>query len=230
MDSHVHTQRLQGLKGQSAPSGSQFGFDVYHLDLSNAQLWRGSQALPLTAKALGVLGVLMAHAGELASKDALFRSVWPEATVSDQSLTNCISELRKALGETANQPRFIQTVHRRGYRFLAPVTVLEPLAPVAAGETLPPPPHWPTAGLPLFVGRAPELAALHQHLAQALRGQHQVVMISGEAGLGKTSVMDAFLASQPPELTLWVAWGHCLDQYGAGEAYLPLLDALGRLG
>ena len=223
MERFDRTQRVQALQDESTPSGSQLRFDVYRLDLDNAQLWRGAQALPLTAKALDVLSVLMTQAGKLVRKETLFQSVWPGAAVSDQVLTNCISELRKALGETAQQPRFIQTVHRRGYRFLAPVAVLEPASPETPAPS-------GSAAPALFVGRASELAVLHQHLAQAQRGQRQVVLIGGGAGLGKTSVVDAFLASLPPEAQQWVLGGQCLDQYGAGEAYLPLLDALARLG
>jgi DNA-binding winged helix-turn-helix (wHTH) protein len=114
-------------------TASQFGFDVYRLDVANEQLWCGEQVLPLTAKALRVLGLLVAHAGQLVSKDTLFEAVWPEAAVSDGVLTNCIGELRRALGDTAQTPRFIQTVHRRGYRFLAPVTVLAPPAEPPCG-------------------------------------------------------------------------------------------------
>src|SRR5215468_6730488 len=174
-------------------AGSQFCFDGYRLDLPNEQLWCGPQTLPLTAKALRVLGVLVAHAGHLVTKDALFQAVWPEAAVSDGVLSNCIGELRKALGETAQAPRFIQTVHRRGYRFLAPVTVLAPPAAAPAAPARPgPPPSSPAPALalplpapplaPLLVGRATEVAVLHQRLAQALGGQRQVVLLSGEAG------------------------------------------------
>src|SRR5215467_9445284 len=117
------THGSQTPQEQPMAPGSQFCFADYRLDLHNEQLWCGSQALPLTTKALRVLGLLMVHAGQLVSKDALFQAVWPEAAVSDGVLSNCIGELRKALGETAQAPLFIQTVHRRGYRFLAPVTV-----------------------------------------------------------------------------------------------------------
>jgi len=197
---------------------SQFGFDVYRLDLLNEQLWCGAQVLPLTAKALRVLGLLVAHAGQLVSKDTLFQAVWPEAAVSDGVLSNCIGELRKTLGDTAQSPRFIQTVHRRGYRFLPPVTVLAPPAdalamPVLPGAPAPPAPAFllqPPLRAPLLVGRAAEVAALRQRLAQSLQGQRQMVLISGEAGLGKTSVVDTFLASLPSEPSLWVAWGQCL--------------------
>src|SRR5262249_36936510 len=75
-----------------------------------------------------------------------------------------------------------------------------------------------------------ELRALRHWLALALQGQRQVVLVTGEAGMGKTTVVGALLATTVPTAPLWVAWGQCLAQYGAREAYLPGLDALGPLG
>ena len=209
-------------------TASVFCFADYRLDLANEQLWCGAQTVPLTTKALRVLGLLVAHAGQLVTKDALFAAVWPGAAVSEGVLSNCIGELRKALGDSAQAPRCLQTVHRRGYRFLAPVTVPAPPAAAPAVPWLTTAPALPRA--PLLVGRDTEVATLHQHLVQALRGQRQMVLVSGEAGIGKTTVVDAFLATLAPEEPLWVAWGQCLAHYGPGEAYLPVLDALGRLG
>src|SRR5262249_53426908 len=100
-----------------------FHFAGYRLDLPNACLWCGAQAVHLTPKAFAVLHALVQHAGQLLTKDALLQAAWPDTAVSEAALTICIGELRKALGETAQAPRFIQTVHRRGYRFVAPVTV-----------------------------------------------------------------------------------------------------------
>jgi DNA-binding winged helix-turn-helix (wHTH) protein len=94
-------------------TASQWCFEGYRLDLPNEQLWCGAQAVPLTAKALRVLGTLVAHAGQLVTKDTLFQAVWPEAAVSEGVLSNCIGELRQALGDRAQAPRFIQTVYRR---------------------------------------------------------------------------------------------------------------------
>src|SRR5262249_31909735 len=204
-------------------------FADYQLDLPNACLWRGAQAVHLSPKAFAVLHALVRHAGQLLTKDALLQAAWPDTAVSEAALTICIGELRKALGDAVQAPHFIQTVHRRGYRFVAPVTVP---APPAAAPALPVSPALPLPSVlpPLLVGRTAEAAALHQALAQALRGQRQVVLVSGEAGLGKTTVVDAFLATLAPAPPLWVAWGQCLAHYGAGEAYLPVLDALGRLG
>src|SRR5262249_43691276 len=89
-------------------------FGDYRLDLPNACRWRGTQALHLTPKACTVLSTLVQHAGQLVTKDALLQAAWPETAVREAVLTLCISELRKVLGETAQAPRYIATVHRRG--------------------------------------------------------------------------------------------------------------------
>jgi DNA-binding winged helix-turn-helix (wHTH) protein len=83
------------------------------------RLWSGKREVRLTPKAAAVLDELIAHAGEPVSKETLFASVWPDTVVSDDALTSCIQELRKALVDDPKQPRFIETRHRRGYRFVA---------------------------------------------------------------------------------------------------------------
>jgi DNA-binding winged helix-turn-helix (wHTH) protein len=119
-------------------SPQQFCFEAYRLDVPNELLWHGPRPLHLTPKAVRVLHYLLEHAGQLVTKVELFQSVWPETMVSDGVLTNCIGELRQALEDLAQAPRFIQTVHRRGYRFLAPVTVTAGRA--AADDVSPLPP------------------------------------------------------------------------------------------
>jgi len=79
------------------------------------------------------------------------------------------------------------------------------------------------------VARAVELAQLQQWWALAQQGHRQLGLISGEAGIGKTTLVDAFVAQVTVEQTVWVGYGQCIEPYGAGEAYLPLLDAFGRL-
>jgi predicted ATPase len=203
------------------PAAPQFRFDAYRLEVNNAQLWCGAQALRLTAKAFHVLRYLVEHAGQLVTKEALFESIWPETVVSEGVLTNCIGELRKVLGDAAQAPRFIATVHRRGYRFIAPVTLIGPSGPAAhttsaAAPVSPAPP-------PLLVGREAEMHALRQWLAQVRQGQRHVVFVTGEAGIGKTTLVDAFLGTIAGAAPILVAWGQCIAQYGAGEAYLPVL-------
>jgi len=94
-------------------------FDGYRFEVESGRLWSGTQELRLTPKASAVLKTLVIHAGEPVTKEALFAAVWNDTVVSDDALTSCIQELRRALADDAKQPRFIETRHRRGYRFIA---------------------------------------------------------------------------------------------------------------
>jgi TolB-like protein/Flp pilus assembly protein TadD len=97
--------------------GASFG--RHRFDLETGRLWSGKREVKLTPKASAVLKVLLAHAGQPVGKEELFASVWSGTVVSDDALTSCIQELRRALADNAKQPRFIETRHRRGYRFMA---------------------------------------------------------------------------------------------------------------
>ena len=100
-------------------------FGRFQLDHESACLWEGEQRLTLRPKTFDLLVYLVEHAGELVRKETLLEAVWPDTVVADGVLTTSMGELRKVLGETAKQPQFIATVHRRGYRFIAPVTRLD---------------------------------------------------------------------------------------------------------
>src|SRR5439155_21629752 len=97
------------------------------LDPANEWVWRGEQSLQLTSKAFAVLRYLVEHLGQVVTKEELLRTVWSDTVVSEWALTTCIWEIRKALGEAAGAPQYIATVHRRGYRFIAPVTPAQPI-------------------------------------------------------------------------------------------------------
>jgi DNA-binding winged helix-turn-helix (wHTH) protein len=97
-------------------------FGSYHLEGPSGPLWHHTEMVALPPKALAVLWQLALQAGQVVSKATLLDTVWAETAVSDGSLTTCLSLLRQALGEDARQPRYIATVHRFGYRFVAPVT------------------------------------------------------------------------------------------------------------
>ena len=105
----------------SAAHGWSFG--AFRLDATPACLWREEQLLPLPPKPLAVLAYLVARAGQVVTKDELLEAVWPETMVSEGVLKTCLAQIRRVLGETAQAPQYIATVHRRGYRFLTPVTV-----------------------------------------------------------------------------------------------------------
>ena len=77
------------------------------------------------------------------------------------------------------------------------------------------------------VGRDVELRRLRTHFEQALAGTRQIVFVAGELGLGKTALARTFLDTVGPEV--WIAAGQCVEQYGAAQPYLPVIDGLGRL-
>src|SRR5262249_57472753 len=82
---------------------------------------------------------------------------------------------------------------------------------------------------PLVLGRAAELSQLAGYWEKALRGERQLVFVAGEAGIGKTTLVEAFLHQSAATDECWLGRGQCIEHYGAGEAYLPLFGGPGRL-
>jgi predicted ATPase/DNA-binding winged helix-turn-helix (wHTH) protein len=203
-------------------------FGPFRLDPDQACLWHGAQAVPLTPKAFRVLHHLVTHPHRLITKAELFDAVWPATAVSEAALRVCIGELRHALGDAARAPRYIATMARRGYRFLAPVTRQDSGAGSVADPAAPRPPLVAPPTGPL-VGREAVLSRLHTAWAQACQGVRQVCFVGGEAGIGKTAVVEAFTAQVTTAPHVWLAQGQCVEHYGTREAYRPVLEALGQL-
>ena len=111
--------------------GSTLYFGPFSLDGTDDGLWCGPERCTLTAKAEAVLRYLVAHPGRLVRKADLLAAVWPNVHVSDWALTTCIREIRHVLGDVARAPQYIATVHRQGYRFIAPVTVVATPPPLS---------------------------------------------------------------------------------------------------
>lgn len=229
------------------PASPQIVFEPFRLDPADERLWRGEENVPLGRKALEVLLCLVGRPGRLVTKREILEAVWPETAVSEAVLTTAVRELRRALGDRAREPRYVETVHGRGYRFIAPVleterapTVADPPAARApespaggrGASTQPRPPRsYPVLGqAPRLVGREAELARLEEWYAAAAEGDRRIGFVAGEAGIGKTSLVETFLGAVAATGTVWSGRGQCIEQYGAGEAYLPILEALVRLG
>jgi DNA-binding winged helix-turn-helix (wHTH) protein/tetratricopeptide (TPR) repeat protein len=212
----------------------QIRFAPFRLDPANACLWRKTKAVRLTPKAFAVLQCLVERQGQLVSKHVLLDSVWPGTVVGDAVLKVCVREIRKALGDRVNAPRFVATVHRRGYRFIASVTDSEPRPERDAGpEPLAGSGQTPGSryrGPAHLVGRESTLDRLQRAIEAAWRGTRQIVFVTGEPGIGKTGVVEAFLERVSVDPRVWIAHGQCVETYGAPEPYRPVLDALGRLG
>ena len=114
------------------PVPSTVGFGPFTFDRSNGLLRDNGREIPLPPRALAVLDLLVSRAGAILPRQELIDAVWKEAFVTDTSLAEAISVLRQALGDDPQAPTYIQTVHRRGYRFVATVTTV-PL-PGLAGD------------------------------------------------------------------------------------------------
>ncbi|MGH9383711.1 MAG: winged helix-turn-helix domain-containing tetratricopeptide repeat protein [Vicinamibacterales bacterium] len=109
-------------------------FGRFRFDPSTGRLWSRQREIRLTPKAAGVLAALVARPGELVTKQELFAALWRDIVVSDDALTSCVKELRRALSDNVKQPRFIETRHRRGYRFIASVSSVTPKESIGITE------------------------------------------------------------------------------------------------
>src|SRR5437879_1161045 len=98
-----------------------FEFDGYRIDITDRELQRNGRPVPLTLKAFDVLLVLVENHGHIVEKDRLIEAVWPDSFVEESNLTVNMSALRRALGDTRDKPHYIETVSKRGYRFIATV-------------------------------------------------------------------------------------------------------------
>lgn len=211
----------------------QISFGRFRLDENNEVLWDGSQAITLRPKVFAVLQYLLEHRGQLVTKQQLLDAVWPDTYVGDAVLKDIIRQIRETLRDEAKSPQFIETAHRRGYRFIGQIKEEAEQKSLEEAQTIHDKPtdtsSHPQPSAPAILGRESALAQLRSWLEKPLLSDRQVVFITGEPGIGKTTLVEAFLDQAISLHSLLVARGQCFEQYGAGEPYLPVLDALSRL-
>ncbi|HEY7640580.1 MAG TPA: AAA family ATPase [Steroidobacteraceae bacterium] len=204
-------------------------FDEFELDEENALLTRAGRPVALPPKAFAVLCTLAKQPGKLTKKEDLLDAVWGHRHVSESVLKTTISQVRTALSDPAAKPRYIETASRRGYRFIG----------VVLGAPLPsqpaPQPSQPTHAevkpvaaepRPPMIGRTAPLAKLHAAWRNVVNGKSSVFWIAGDPGVGKTTLVEQFISELPGST---VIRGQCVEQYGAGEPYLPILEAVSAL-
>jgi DNA-binding winged helix-turn-helix (wHTH) protein/tetratricopeptide (TPR) repeat protein len=196
------------------PKEKQIVFSPFRLDPANEQLWIGLEPIPLAPKAYAVLYFLATHPGRLVTKDELLDAVWPETHVTEGVLKVAVAEIRKALNDVSRSPRFIETAHRRGYRFIAAIDGEEPGAAPRGIRA---------------VERESAIEHLEGWMRKALNTERQVVFVTGETGMGKTTLVEAFVETASSDSNVWIAAGQCLEHFAEGEAYFPVLEALTRL-
>jgi DNA-binding winged helix-turn-helix (wHTH) protein/tetratricopeptide (TPR) repeat protein len=201
-------------------------FDPFVLDLGSERLLRGREPIELRPKTWQLMRFLAENPGRLLTKDELLDEVWADVAVTPASLNQAIRELRQALGDDAREPRYIQTVHRRGFRFIASLERVDPngVAGTERGVS-------DGRARPEIYGREAELQRLHELFARASAGERQLVFITGDEGIGKTTLLRAFLDDLGADQrnVYFAGGGQCVELLGAHESYLPVLDALDRL-
>ena len=202
-------------------------FGPFLLDPDNARLVRDETPVSLTPKAFALLCCLARQPGRLLTKQHLLDASWPDRVVVEAVLKVTLREIRQALGDDSRSPCYIETVHRRGYRFIGQVVPVNGdhaastthLQPIERGNARP--------NIPLsLVGREADLHKLRQALDRTLSGALQVLFLTGEPGIGKTTLVQAFIRQLR---NVYVVCGHCFEHYGALEAYLPVLETLSQL-
>ena len=172
-------------------------------------LLRDDQEIKLQRKALAVLWTLASHLGEPVTRSALMDAVWPGAIVVDDVLSYQVKALRQAIEDDPRNPQYILTAHRIGFRLVAPDAGASP----------------PRASM--LVGRRAELQFLRDAHMRSGQGQRQLIFVCGEAGIGKTALLDDFLLQLRKDSTATRVWrGRCLEMTGETEAYQSILDAL----
>jgi DNA-binding winged helix-turn-helix (wHTH) protein/predicted ATPase len=217
-------------------------FGPFRLLPVQGQLWKDEERLKVRLRPLAVLAYLAQHPERVVPVEELRQAIWGGTYVSRTVIRVCVRELRQALGDEMATPHYIETVGRQGYRFIgyrfSPPLATPPPVPSSqfsvsstdkTGEQMP---QLATGNWSLptpFVGRERELAQLQQWFAHAQQWQRQLAFVSGDTGIGKTTLARQFLAHLAHMGPLWVGQGQCVGPYGQGEAYLPLLEALIRL-
>jgi predicted ATPase len=200
-------------------------FEPFRLDVANQCLWMRcdkdqEKRVLLTPKAFAILTYLVEHAGRLVAHDELLEAVWPGRVVEPQAVKKHVLAVRSALGDRPKNSFFIETVIKRGYRFIAAITEFATSRAVVSGE----------AAQGTLVGRRGSLEELHEAWERVLGGERQIVFITGEPGIGKTALAQTFRDQVAAgERSGRIAQGQCIEGYGTKEPYGPMLEALGRL-
>ena len=225
---HLRSGSIRTVRVAAVGTGK-LAFGQFRLDRANALLWRGQDRVLLAPKPFEVLCCLIERPGELVTKDELLDAVWSDLHVSESSLTVAMNALRSALGDDRQAPNYIETVTRRGYRFIASVTAIrsssaeKPIEEEASVSD-----DMADQRRSWRVGRAVPLEILESVLQQVQTGRRQVVFVTGEAGIGKTTFVQMAM-ERAAQRGMVALHSGCSELFGTHEAFLPLIEALHEL-
>ncbi|MBK7952128.1 MAG: AAA family ATPase [Deltaproteobacteria bacterium] len=171
-----------------------FRFDDIELDGDHFELRRAGRLVSIQPKALELLLLLVRNRDRLVAVDEILAAVWPGVVVTPSSLKRAVSLARRAIGDDGSVARKIATTSRRGYRFIAPVTITQ------EGET-------DRGSWNRYVGRNAMLARLGASLDDAFNGHGRIILLAGEPGIGKTKtaewIVDRARDSRAEVVTVW---------------------------
>jgi DNA-binding winged helix-turn-helix (wHTH) protein/tetratricopeptide (TPR) repeat protein len=226
-----------------------YTFTECELDTGRHELRRLGSPCHLEPQVFDVLTYLVRNRDRLVTREDLLREVWGHSFVTPANLDSRIKAARQAIGDTGQAQALIRTVRGRGFRFAGQVEERLPARSTSVpGGVLTgdvpadreavtdsaralrgPGQGGPVQGTRSMIGRGPELARLHGYLADASAGTRRLVFVTGEAGIGKSTLVSAFLEAAGSAPGLRVGCGQCLEHHGPGEPYMPVLEATGRL-
>ena len=195
-------------------------FGAYQLDTGTFELTRDGELVPVAPQVFEVLAFLASNHERVVSRQELLNAVWGSSFVTDGALATRIKEARRAVGDDGQAQRVIRTAHGRGYRFVAELNQANAGAISPAVSLL---------GSPSPSGRGAERARLDTLLARASDGERIIAFVTGEAGIGKSTLLEEFGQAAEAQPPLIVGRGQCLEHHGVAEAYMPILEVLSQL-
>ncbi len=199
-----------------------YSFGDFELDTERYELRAGDSARHVEPQVFDLLAYLIDHRERVVTREELLAQVWGHTFVSEATLSSRLMAVRKAIGDTGRAQKLIRTVRGRGYQFIG--TVQE-----AASAPPTPTPIEVSADGPTTIGRDEELSHLSNLLDAAVGGTRQFALVTGEPGVGKTTLVEDFVEGAAADLPILLASGRCLEQRRAAEPYMVVLEALGRL-
>lgn len=198
-----------------------FCFDDVKVAPADFKIWRDGKELVLEPKVFQVLVYLLNNRGRLVEKSELLDAVWKDAFVTENAMTREIAKLRKALGDDPKEARYIQTVHTRGYRFIA--NVVEATngmqAEVAVSQTKPPKTVWLPVLTALLVLGLLALLVVISRIVRSRSGESEAISVQRVEQITNWSGLDDYPALSPDGNSI----AYCSDHNGSPEIYVKQL-------
>lgn len=202
-----------------------YEFPPFRLDPTNQSLLRLEGAekpvrIHLAPKAYSILHHLVENAERLVTHSELIEKIWPDTYVQPEVVASHIRDIRAALEDDARKPKFIETLSRRGYRFIGKTVSSSPVFVQ----------HRDGIRDRRLVGRDAALAQLTQSYRSCCDGRRELVFIVGEQGIGKTALCLEFIRRlEATQQSPYIAWGQCIEGYGGEAPYYPMIKAVADL-